>query len=220
MSLQDRLDAHRKESEAKTPPEVLAVIHRAIDDLARSGAPSRARKVGDQAPGFSLKDPDGQLVTLADLLAKGPLVVSFYRGAWCPYCNLDLQALRDILPDIAARGANLVAISPQNAVNSRRIQRQHSLNFPVLSDPGAKIAEAYGVRWRMPDDLVAVYKDTFKLDLALFNEEDSWALPMPGRFIIDPAGTIACAEVNADYMVRPDPSELLPVLDRLAQRAA
>jgi peroxiredoxin len=225
MALQDRLDAFKADFEAgrlarKRPPEVIEKMHRATAELINSGQAQRAKKAGDTAPPFTLRDPEGKPVSLRDLLAKGPLVVSFYRGVWCPYCNFELQALQSALPEIAARGASLVAISPQTAPNSRKSQRDNKLEFPILSDVRSEVADAFGIRFALPDYLVEVYKG-FGNDLSVVNDDPSWVLPMPARYVIGTDGIIAYAEVNPDYTKRPDPSELLPVLDRLnASRAA
>jgi peroxiredoxin len=219
MSLQDRLDAFRTEFEAgrlafKPSREILECMHRATAELIASGQASRALKAGDRAPDFTLDDPEGKQVSSRDLLAKGPLVASFYRGVWCPYCNMDLQALEATLPEILSRGASLVAISPQTRANSRRSERENKLSFPILTDAKSAVAAAFGIRFALPDYLIALYKG-FKNDLAIINDDPSWVLPMPARYVIGRDGVIAYAEVNPDYTRRPDPSELLPVLDRL-----
>lgn len=224
MSLQDRLDALRADFESgklalKPSAEVLAIMHRATAALIASGQAERALKAGELAPDFTLNDQDGNPVSARHLLAKGPLVVSFYRGVWCPYCNLELQALEAALPEIRQRGASLVAISPQTAVNSRKSARQNQLTFPILSDAMSEVADAFGIRFALPDDLVALYK-SFKNDLPTFNDDPSWVLPMPARFVIGTDGLIAYAEVNPDYTRRPEPSELLPALESLRRRAA
>jgi peroxiredoxin len=227
MPLQDKLDAFRENFEAGGPPYnapawIHEPMHRATAELIASGAASRAIKVGESAPAFILKDSEGRSVSSAELLKEGPLVVTFYRGVWCPYCNMDLQALQAALPDIEARGARLVAISPQTAANSRRSERENKLSFPILSDSHTfrpnDVAASFGLRFRLPDYLVDLYKNTFKNDLTLVNGEGSWTLPMPARFVIDQDGVIRYAEVNPDYTRRPDPSELLPVLDGLKAR--
>jgi len=225
MSLQDRLDAFRTNFEAGGPPynapaSIHEPMHRATAELIASGAAGKALKLGDKAPAFTLKDADGAEVSSATLLARGPLVVTFYRGVWCPYCNMDLQAIQAALPELEARGAKLVAISPQTAPNSRRSQRENKLGFPILSDPGNAVAAAFGLRFTLPDYLSDLYKNTFKNDLAVVNGDPSWTLPMPARFVIGQDGTIVYAEVNPDYTRRPDPEELLPVLDRIAASAA
>ena len=225
MSLQDRLDAFKADFENgklpfKPTAQQLEAMHRATAELITSGQAGRALKAGDKAPDFVLNDPDGKPVSSRDLLAKGPLVVSFYRGVWCPYCNLELQALQAALPAIEERGANVIAISPQTAPNSRRSQRDNKLGFPILSDVKAQVANAFGIRFALPDYLVEVYKG-FKNDLPLINDDPSWVLPMPARYVIGTDGVIAYAEINPDYTQRPDPSELLPVLDRVrASKAA
>ncbi|HEY1720570.1 MAG TPA: peroxiredoxin-like family protein [Magnetospirillaceae bacterium] len=220
MTLQDRLDAFKADFEAGKPPynvapERVATMHRATAELIASGQAGRAKKAGDIAPGFTLKDQDGTDVSSATLLAQGPLVVTFYRGVWCPYCNMELQAIQAALPEITERGARVVAISPQTAPNSRKSARQNNLQFPILSDEKGNVAAAFGLRFRLPDYLIDLYK-SFKNDLPTLNDDPSWTLPMPGRFVIGTDGVIAYAEVNPDYTKRPDPSELLPVLDRLA----
>jgi peroxiredoxin len=217
--LQDKLDALKADFEGgkfpfKPSPEVLDTMHRGTAELVASGQAAAAKKAGDKAPEFTLNDPDGQPVSSRELLAKGPLVISFYRGVWCPYCNLELQALQQALPQIAARGASLVAISPQTAPNSRKSQRDNKLEFPILSDAQSKVAASFGLRFSLPDYLIALYK-SFKNDLPAFNNDPAWVLPKPARFVIGRDGIIAYAEVNPDYTQRPDPSELLPVLDRL-----
>lgn len=194
-------------------------MHRATDELIAGTQAQRARKAGDVAPEFTLNDSDGKPVSSRERLAKGPLVVSFYRGVWCPYCNLELQALQAALPEIAARGASLVAISPQTAANSRKSQRDNKLGFPILSDARSEVADAFGIRFALQDYLIELYK-TFKNDLPVFNEDPAWVLPMPARYVIGTDGIIAYAEVNPDYTERPDPSELLPVLDRLKTSSA
>ena len=225
LALQDRLDAFKADFISgrwhRTPTQqVLDTMQRATAELIDSGQAQRARKAGDTAPEFTLNDADGKPVSSRDLLARGPLVISFYRGVWCPYCNLELQALQAALPDIAARGASLVAISPQTAANSRKSQRDNGLGFPILSDTRSEVANAFGIRFALPDYLVELYKG-FKNDLPTFNNDPSWVLPMPARYVIGTDGIIAYSEVNPDYTRRPDPSELLPVLDRLnASQAA
>jgi peroxiredoxin len=194
-------------------------MHKATADLIASGQAERALKRGDHAPDFSLPGGDGRLVRSADLLAQGPLVVTFYRGVWCPYCNTELKAVEAAAGQIRALGADIVAISPQTAVNIRKAQRDNALSFPILSDHGNAVADRFGLRFRLPDELIAVYKG-FGNDLAVANGEPSWTLPMPGRYVIARDGVIVYAEVNPDYTRRPDPVELMPALRSLNAAAA
>jgi peroxiredoxin len=216
MSLQARLDAFKADFRAgkppyNAPPEVHPIMERATDELVASGQATRALKAGDRAPAFTLRDPNGEAVSSADLLAKGPLVITFYRGVWCPYCNMELQALQETLPQIEALGASLVAISPQNPVNSRKSVRQNQLGFPILSDAHNEVALAFGLRFALPDYLVALYKKLGN-DLPTVNGDPSWTLPMPARYVIGQDGVILYSEVNPDYTRRPEPADLLPVL--------
>ena len=218
LSLQGKLDAFKIEFDTRlAPPAAVEALHRSVDELIASGAPDRALKVGDVAPEFTLPDPDGNPVSSKTLLARGPLVVTFYRGVWCPYCNYDLSALEEARSEIESRGATLVAISQQTAPNSRKSQRQNGLGFPILGDHGGEIAAQFGVRWTLPDYLREVQK-ALGADLTQFNGEASWTLPMPARYVVAQAGTIAYAEVNADYTKRPEPSAIFPVLERLGHR--
>jgi peroxiredoxin len=224
MTLQAKLDAFKADFEAGKPPysvprPVIDVMHRATSELIASGAAERALKAGEQAPAFTLQDPDGSEVSSLALLRNGPLVVSFYRGVWCPYCNMELQALEAALPEFKRLGAGLVAISPQTPVNSRKSVRQNGLSFPILSDTHNDVAAAFGLRFAMPDYLVELYK-SLKNDLPNFNGDDSWTLPMPGRFVIGQDGNVLYAEVNPDYTRRPEPEAMLPALRQARAVAA
>ncbi|MFS2157438.1 peroxiredoxin-like family protein [Pseudomonas sp. Pseusp122] len=216
MTPQAKLDAFKADFQSgkppyNAPPQVHATMKKATDALIASGQAERALRAGDKAPEFTLEDPDGNPVSSAELLAKGPLVLSFYRGVWCPYCNMELQALEEALPAIRELGASLVAISPQIKANSRKSVRQNELSFPILSDSKNDVAAAFGLRFTLPDYLIELYKN-FGNDLPKINDDPSWTLPMPARFVIGVDGIITYAEVNPDYTLRPDPSELLPAL--------
>jgi peroxiredoxin len=218
LPLQGKLDAFKFEFDTRlAPPAAVEALHRSTDELIASGAQNRGLKAGDVAPAFTLPDADGNPVSSKALLAKGPLVLTFYRGVWCPYCNFDLSALEAARSEIESRGANLVAISQQTAPNSRKSQRQNGLGFPILGDHGGEVAAQFGVRWTLPDYLRAVQK-ALGADLTQFNGEDSWTLPMPARYVIAQDGAIAYAEVNADYTRRPEPSAIFPVLEQLGRR--
>lgn len=224
MTLQSKLDAFKADFEAGKPPykvpySVIETMHRATAELIASGAAQRALKAGDRLPVFALPDPDGNMVSSADLLARGPLVISFYRGVWCPYCNMELQALQEAMLQFEKLGAKLVAISPQNPVNSRKSVRQNNLSFPILSDAHNDVAAAFGLRFEMPDYLIELYK-SLKNDLPAFNGDPSWTLPMPARFVVGQDGTILYAEVNPDYTRRPEPEDMLPALRRSTSLAS
>lgn len=215
MSLQSKLDQHLAEFEKTAPPEISSAIRRAIEEALASGYAEKALRVGDKAPTFELTDTEGNAVSSADLLAKGPLVVTFYRGLWCPFCNMELQSLQEFAGEIVSRGANIVAVSPQNSVNSRRSARESGLSFPILVDPDCGVAAAFGLLYTPPDYIQDIYLAN-GIDLAKINAAPNWKLPMPGRYLIDTDGTIRYAEVNPDYTRRPEPEDLCEPLDLCA----
>jgi peroxiredoxin len=218
MTLQAKLDAFKADFEAGKPPysvprSVIDTMHRATAELIASGQAQRAKQARDRAPSFALKDAEGNLVRSEDLLKKGPLIVSFYRGVWCPYCNMELQALQAAKPEFDKYGASVVAISPQTAPNSRKSMRENNLEFPILSDTKGDVGAAFGLRFNLPDYLIELYKN-LKNDLPSFNDDPNWTLPMPARYVIGPDGVILYSEVNPDYTHRPEPEELIPALQR------
>jgi peroxiredoxin len=221
MTLQAKLDAFKADFDAGKPPysvapEVAKTLWRAVAELVASGAADLALKVGDQAPSFVLEDTEGRSVSSSKLLAGGPLAVSFYRGVWCPFCNMEMQALQETLPDIRAAGGEFVAISPQTKVNSRKSQRENAIEFPILMDRGNELAAAFGLRFKLRDYIIDLYKQ-FDTDLAIINGEDSWTLPMPARYVIGRDRKILYAAVDADYTRRPEPEDMLPVLRQHAR---
>ena len=218
MSLQDKLNAFKADFKGGkapyfAPPEIHPIMERATAELIASAQAVRAIKAGDRAPSFTLKDQDGNEVSSAELLCRGPLVITFYRGVWCPYCNIELQAINDVLPQIEGYGASVVAISPQTPVNSRKSVRDNKLGFPVLSDANGEVGAAFGLRFALPEYLVDLYK-ALKNDLPAFNADPSWTLPMPARYVIGQDGIVLYSEVNPDYTHRPDPVDMFPVLER------
>ncbi|MEP6622269.1 MAG: peroxiredoxin-like family protein [bacterium] len=224
MSLQEKLTEFKTQFQSGKAPfegvpvETHGLMKRAIDELVASGAHDNVRRIG-QAPAFALSDADGNTVRLSDLLARGPVVLSFYRGVWCPYCNLDLRELQLYADAIKAAGATLVAITPQTAPNSRKSIAEHKLTFPILSDPGNTVADQYGLRYRLPLYLIDVYRQ-FGIDLPTINGDESWTLPIPARFIVDPQGQIRYAESNPDYTRRPEPADVVEALERLKHTSA
>ncbi len=220
MTLQEKLDAFKADFETnQAPPEAVEAFHRSTQELIDQGLADRALQVGDAAPQFTLLDSDGNQVSSKELLARGPLVLTFYRGNWCPYCNLELQALEEVVSNIRSRGASLVAVSQQSQKNSRISQRQNNLSFPIVTDKNGDLAELFGLRWSLQPYLTEVFK-MFKVDLPVIHEDNKWTLPMPARYVIDRDGSIVYAEVNPDYTQRPEPSDLFPVLDKIASKAA
>ncbi|WP_328742538.1 AhpC/TSA family protein [Streptomyces caniferus] len=217
MSLHDDLTAFLRIRYPELPAAARAVMERAGRDLAASGQAERALQPGDAAPRFSLPTATGGTVALDSLLSEGPVVLTFYRGAWCPYCNLALRALQQHHAEITARGARLVAISPQIPDESLTLTEKHALAFDVLSDLGSGTAKQYGLSFDLPDDLAAVY-DSFGFDLQRVNGGHPRTLPLPATYVIDPDATIRWAFLDTDYTARAEPSDILAALDVLPRR--
>lgn len=170
--------------------------------------------VGDAAPKFALLNATGHTVELDTLLQQGPVIVAFYRGAWCPYCNTELHDLAEALPEIQKLGAQLVAISPQTPDHSLSTVEKNDLPFEVLSDSGNKLADQFGIVFILDHETREKYKG-YGVDLAEYNGDDTWQLPHPATYIIDQQGTIRFAFVNTDYKIRAQPSEILAALQGL-----
>jgi peroxiredoxin len=214
MSLKTELDAFRAVFMTKAPPEVRAAMTRADMELAASGVAQCAVKAGDRAPDFRLPDARGRQIRLQELRAKGPVVVSFYRGGWCPYCNLELRALQSELPAIKKLGAELVAISPQTPDESLSTAEKNDLAFAVLSDVGSATAKAYGIAYDLAEELRPIYTRSGHA-LPDKNGVDSWVLPIPATYVIDTNGTIVLAFIDVDYRNRLEPAEIVAAVESL-----
>ncbi|BCL82288.1 alkyl hydroperoxide reductase [Ktedonobacteria bacterium brp13] len=213
-NLQQQLDAQKAQAQAHMPADFYDGINSDTNALVQSGLAEQSLKAGVQAPDFTLPDAKGTDVTLSTLLQQGLVVLTFYRGSWCPFCNLQLRAYQQILPQIQELGATLVAVSPQTPDNSLTIIEKQELAFPVLSDKGNAVARQYGLVFKISDQLRGLYEQ-YQLDLTQYNGDDTWELPMPGTFIIDKSGTIQLASVNADFMQRLEPAAILDSLRTL-----
>jgi peroxiredoxin len=216
MSLKAELDSLRSEFMAQVAPEIRDAMVRADMELAASGIVQRALRAGDRAPDFRLPDARCGSIRLKDLLATGPVVLSFYRGGWCAYCNLELRALQRVLPEITRLGAALVAVSPQTPDESLSTAEKNALAFPVLSDAGSATAKSFGIAYDLAEELRPIYT-RFGHALADKNGFASWVLPIPGTYVIDRDGTIALAFVDVDYRNRLEPSEILTALQSLSR---
>ncbi|WP_034411476.1 peroxiredoxin-like family protein [Derxia gummosa] len=215
--LRDELSALAARVAGMLPAEASATIERGIAALALAG--NHAPRPGDAIPAFALPDATGAAVTSATLLARGPLLLVFYRGEWCPYCNLLLRALQSRLAEIAAAGATLVAISPQLPEVSWSMARRLALGFPVLSDAGNEVAASFGLRFALDAEHRALYAG-FGVDLASSNGDDSATLPLAAAFLVGADGIVREARVETDYRQRAEPDELIGWARRHAAGAA
>lgn len=221
--LQDQLDRITRNTRALVQPERLAISEKATAELFNTGIEDRILKLGALAPAFTLEDArTHRPVSSADLLALGPLVINFFRGRWDPYCVTELEAWRDLHPQLRERGALLVAISPQTTRQNDFTLQQHGLNYPLLSDPGAAVAEKFGIAYTIAPEHRRYFQSILvnipfnNAGLSYHNAtEASWRLPLPGVFVINRANKLAFAEAHADFRVRPEPADVLAILEKL-----
>lgn len=210
--LADRIAALDAQWTSQVSLDILEAVQAAIAEIVGGAAGRGAPRAGAVAPPFTLPDARGGQVSLHEQLERGPVVLTFYRGAWCPYCDLTLRAFQEVLPQIHAIGAALVAISPQTPDESLTTAEKKNLEFAVLSDAGNAVARQYGLVFEVATALDAVHK-AFAIDLARSNGDTSNELPVPGTFIIGSDGRIAFAFADADYRARLEPAELLRQLE-------
>ena len=214
MGLKAELDAYRARSLERLGAEKAAVMRHATAALGDEFATRRLLKVGDPAPDFALPNAIGEEVRLADRLATGAVVLTFYRGAWCPYCNIELRAYQQALPRLEELGASLVAVTPETPDVAVDAVEKNELAFEVLSDVGSVVAKAYRIAFEFPDELKALYTELGHV-LPDKNGTDDWTLPVPATFVIDRTGHIALADVDVDYRNRLDPADAIATLERL-----
>lgn len=212
-TLHNVLKAIRINSAAKIPPEKAKVIETAIEKLKKSKLEEKALKVGQKMPEFSLKDAHGKKVQLKDLVKKGPVIVTFYRGSWCPYCNAQLGAYQEHLKEFTELGATLVAITPEKPDLTVLTEEKKSLKFPILTDENNALAKKFGLVWALDKDIKKVYKD-FGIDLEKDQGNKDWKLPVPATFIVDKDRVVRYAFVDPDYTVRALPSEIIAALKK------
>jgi len=209
--LREKIAEYDAAKAKRVPAEVLETMAEATCQLEGLGIVDRSLKAGDRVPDFTLPNHNGEQRTLSELLAESVVVLNFYRGGWCPYCNMELHALQQALPEIRASGANLVAVSPELPDKAMETQARHALEFDVLSDVGNHVADAFGLTFELPQQLRPIYT-SIGIDVPSFNGDDSFVLPVPASYVIDRDGIIRHHFVNVDYTRRLEPDDLLQVL--------
>jgi len=214
MTLKDELDQQLAKFKQRAAPELIATFQAGVDELVASGIVERAIKRGDVAPAFELPNANGKTVALSSMLSEGPVVLTFYRGGWCPYCNLQLRAYQRTLPQIHELGAQLVAISPEPPDESLSTAEKNALEFEVLSDEKVEAARAYGLLFDFSDRLKQAYIGMGK-DLSKINADGQWHLPVPATYVIAPNGRVELAYVDPEYRNRLEPSDILEALKKI-----
>ncbi|MEJ1979061.1 MAG: peroxiredoxin-like family protein [Acetobacteraceae bacterium] len=218
MSLQAELDAFREAFIRTAPPGRAELYDAKVDALRLTFPIEAALKEGDLAPDFALPDASGMPVALSDRLRAGPVVLIFYRGGWCPYCNLQLRAYQHALDEITALGGQLLAVSPQLPDGSLSTAEMNKLSFGVLSDVSNRVAKTFGLVYALPDELRAALRSNGKA-LPGINGDDSWELPLPATYVIAPDRSIVLAAVELDYRERQAPEGVVAALRSLASHA-
>jgi peroxiredoxin len=214
MSLTQILAALRAKY-AGLRPEISRTMERHIEELRTNGALDNVLQRRDRAPEFTLESANGTMVSSAELLRQGPLVVSFYRGKWCPYCNAEVDALAQAYPEIKALGGELVVLSPELAEYSKAMSDEFRVPFDILVDRHNAVAEEFGVGYVFPEYLRELYGNVLGIKLEKYNGDETYKLPIPSRFVIDQEGVIRHAYADPDYRFRAEPSETIFALQDL-----
>ncbi|MEL7579562.1 peroxiredoxin-like family protein [Pseudoalteromonas sp. D15MCD-2] len=214
MSLKTQIDAFEVQKKANAPADILNLMDVTTEKLIAEQLSKHALKVGDKFPAFELPDSKGKQISSTELLAKGPLVLSFYRGGWCPYCNLELRALNNMQQAFADQNAQLVAVSPQLPDETLSTQQQNELAYTVLSDVSNSLAKKCGLVFTLDERLIPVY-DQLGLDIPKANGDESYELPLPATYVIDCQGVIQFAFAHEDYTLRAEPLDVLNAVKAL-----
>lgn len=194
---------------------VKEIIDKGIADLSESDLIANAIKVGEVAPDFVLPNVTGEKVSLSEALHDGPVILTWYRGGWCPYCNMHLRYLQKSLPLFQKYNARMIALTPEKPDGSLTVKEKNGLEFDVLSDYHNDVARTYGIVFKLGKEVSDLYKNTFGLNLEAYNDSDSDELPIPATYVIDSLGMVRYAFLNADYMQRADPKEIIDVLKKI-----
>ena len=212
-TLKSTLDAKKDDFNAKAPEDKKKDYAEGLKAAEQSGVVARAKHIGDLAPNFTLKNALGNDVTLSDYLKKGPVVLTWYRGGWCPYCNLTLQRLQQELGNFEAEGANLLALSPELPDKSLNTAEKNELKFEVLSDVGNVVGKDYGIIYKLTDAVADRYQTGF--DLHGFNGDESNELPLAATYVINQEGEIIYEFLDVDYRNRAEPADIVSALKTL-----
>ena len=213
ISLQATLDNAKNAWEAKAPDQIKEIYAEGIADVVRQNLIATAKKNDDIAPEFTLTNATGKEVTLSEYLKKGPVVLTWYRGGWCPYCNMTLHYLQEQLSEIQLKGANLLALTPELPDKSMSTAEKHQLQFEVLSDVGNKVAKDYGIVFKLTDDVATSYQNGFYLHG--YNGDESNELPLAATYVISQDGSIIYTFLDAEYRNRAEASDIFKALDSL-----
>lgn len=214
-TLEQKIKEYDAIKRTKVPGDVLAVMEGVTEALRASGLGQGAFVTGDQFPDFALPDQHGVVRPLSHYLAEGPVVLNIYRGGWCPYCNLEMQALNIALPEFVKRGVTLLGLTPEMPTTAQDTLTANELAITVLSDEGNRVSALLGLVFELPEVLRPIY-ERFGIDIPASNGDDSFTLPVPATYILGQDRVARYHFVNVDYTQRAEPTQLIAELDRLA----
>ncbi len=212
--LTEAIDAFNEQKKERLSPDVLAIMNQSVEELKALGIEQRALRTGDTMSDFTLPNQHGEPRSLSGYLARSPIVLNIYRGSWCPYCNFEMKAFLDALPEFQARGVNLVAMAPEVPDRSLEFTESNHLSIDILSDTGNRVSEQLGLVFELPLALRPIYERS-ATDLPVFNGDGTFKLPVPATYVIDRNAKIVFDFVNADYRLRFEPMELVARLDKM-----
>jgi peroxiredoxin len=210
-SLQSAIDEYNAAKKEKMPAEVLMAMARATTELKDTGIENRALRAGDRMPDFTLPNQHGEMRRFADFLVDSMVVLNVYRGGWCPYCNFEMKALADALPEIEAAGAKLVGMAPEDPDHAQDTASRHDIGIEILSDARNAVSEQLGLVFSLAEELRPIYLGA-GLDIPAYNGDDSFRLPVPATYIVGSDGIIKADFVNADYTQRMEPADIVALL--------
>lgn len=214
MNLNEELAQFGQQMSENAPKEVLEIIAAEIEKLGTSGIFENALKVGDTAPDFDLNDSDRNSVSLDSLLQSGSVVISFNRGNWCPFCNIEFKHLQQSVDAIKNAGANLLVISPQLPAKSVALKEEYGYDFPILFDKDNLTAKSFGIAFTLSEPLRPIHK-AFEMDIPGHNGDESYELPLASTFVIDKNKQIVYSYVNVNWMERAAPEEYVAALNEI-----
>ncbi len=212
MSLNELMQTYKEKEYKKMPNSDVEVIENSKKTLRESDITKKCLKAGDFIPKFKLNNSEGEEISVEQLLEEGPIVISFFRGEWSPYCTLEIKALQEVLPSIKNENATLIAISPQTQNKTKEMVDNNNITFNVLSDPANKIAKKFGIVYKMSEELASLYKK-MGINIPDYTGRDRYELPIPATYVVDTDGKIIYAYIEPDYTSRLEPQSILNVLE-------
>ncbi|KLU06117.1 peroxiredoxin [Rhodopirellula islandica] len=212
-NLSSQLKEMEVNSTKRYPAQVLKTFQNAVGQVRATGIEESAKQVGDDAIDATLSGWDENQVTLSDVWSETPVILMWYRGGWCPYCNLQLRAMQEQLSAIEGAGAKLIVLTPEIPEKAKETAESNDLEMLVLYDQKSEVARKYGIMFDLPESILPVYRDKFQL--AERNDNEAMELPLAATYVIDTNGKISYAFVDADYKKRAEPADVIAAVKKI-----